>query len=312
MKEKVLLIGGAGYIGTSLAPLLLNEGYKVTVLDMFLFNQTPMLDLCLNPDFEVIRGDFREEEILSKALTGMDYIVPLAAIVGYPHCDADRTAAKTTNVGAIQTLLSLRKPEQKIIYPCTNSGYGIGEQNDFCTEDSPLRPISLYGKTKVEAERLVLEAGNSLSFRYATVFGASPRIRLDLLVNNFIFRAVMDKTVTIFEGHFRRNYIHVKDAAGAVLHAMKNFDAMKGLPYNCGLSTANLTKIQLCEKIKQHIPDFVYIEAPVGEDPDKRDYNVSNARLEATGWVPQVSLDDGIKELIKAFKIIQFYEASMR
>ena len=312
MKEKVLVIGGAGYIGSVLTPMLLQEGYEVTVLDMFLFRQTTLIDLCINPAFKVIRGDCREKEVLANAISGIDYIVPLAAIVGYSLCDENKTAARTTNLEAIETLLKIRKSEQKIIFPCTNSGYGIGEENEYCTEDSPLAPISLYGRTKVQAEKMVLEAGNSLSFRYATLFGASPRIRLDLLVNNFVFRAVTDRTITVFEGHFRRNYLHVRDAAASVIHAIKNFDNMKGLPYNCGLSTANLTKIQLCEKIKQHIPNFVYVEAPVGEDPDKRDYNVSNARLEATGWKPQFSLDDGIKELIKVFEIIKFFDYSMR
>lgn len=312
MKEKVLIIGGAGYIGSVLAPFLLQEGYEVTVLDIFIFGQTTLLDLCINPSFKVIRGDCREEDTLLKAIEGMDYIIPLAAIVGHPLCDADRIAARTTNLGSIETLIKLRKPEQKIIFACTNSGYGIGEKDEYCTEDSPLRPISLYGRTKVEAEKIVLEAGNSLSFRFATVFGASPRMRLDLMVNNFVFRAITDKTVTVFEGHFRRNYIHVRDAVGAIIYAIKNFERMKGQPYNCGLSSANLTKTQLCETIKRHIPDFVYVEAPVGEDPDKRDYNVSNERLETTGWKPQYSLDDGIEELKKVFEIIRYFDFSMR
>ena len=226
-------------------------------------------------------------------------------MVGFPLCKADEVAAETTNLGAIKTILKLRKPEQRIIYPCTNSGYGIGEGDVFCTEETPMRPISLYGITKTEAERLILEAGNALTFRFATVFGASPRMRIDLLVNDFVYRAVFDRTVVIFEGNFKRNYIHIRDAVGAFVWAINHFEEMKGKPYNCGLSSANLSKIELCEKIKEHIPEFVYLEAPVGEDPDKRDYIVSNERLEATGWRPRYTLDDGIEELKKVYTIIK-------
>ena len=304
MKRKVLVIGGAGYIGTVLVPMLLREGMEVTVLDNFLFNQTVLMDSCVNPDFHLIRGDCRNESILEQAIKDQEFIIPLAAIVGAPLCDADETAAKTVNLGAIQTLLKLKKPEQKIIFACTNSGYGIGAGDAMCTEDSPLTPISLYGRTKIEAERHILEFDNTISFRFATVFGASPRMRLDLLVNDFVYRAVYDKAVIIFQGNFRRNYIHVRDAAGAVLHAINHFNSMKGLPYNCGLSSANLTKLELCAKIKEHIPSFVYLESQIGEDPDKRDYIVSNERLEKTGWSPKVTLDAGIGELIKAYTII--------
>ena len=300
---KVLVIGGAGYIGTVLVPMLLNEGMEVTVLDNFLFEQTVLLDCCLNNKFHVIRGDCRDEETVKSAIIGQDFIIPLAAIVGFPLCDADKIAAYTTNFESIKTLIKLRQSDQKIIFACTNSGYGIGEANAMCTEDSPLTPISLYGRTKVDAEKLILDSGNSLSFRFATVFGASSRMRLDLLVNDFVYRAVFDKAVVIFQGNYRRNYVHIRDAAGAIVYGIKNFDNMKGLPYNCGLSSANLTKLQLCAKIKEHIPQFVYMEAPIGEDPDKRDYIVSNERLEKTGWSAKVSLDEGIEELKKAYVV---------
>ncbi len=305
MKEKILITGGAGYIGSILTPMLLNEGYDVTVLDMFYFNQATLLDSCINPNFHIIRGDCRNEETVKAAIEGKDYIIPLAALVGFPLCKRDEIAARTTNLEAIEMLLRLRKPEQRVIYPCTNSGYGVGEDGKFCTEDSPLNPISLYGVTKVEAEKAVLQAGNSLTFRFATVFGASPRMRTDLLVNDFVYRAVFDRTTVIFEGNFKRNYIHIRDAAGAFLWAMKHFDEMKGRPYNCGLSTANLSKLELCAKIKEHIPEFIYLEAPIGEDPDKRDYIVSNERLEGTGWRPKYNLDDGIEELKKVYSIIK-------
>ncbi|MEY8335229.1 NAD(P)-dependent oxidoreductase [Lachnospiraceae bacterium 47-T17] len=302
---KIVVTGGAGYIGSVLVPMLLNEGCDVTVVDSFYFNQATLLDICMNPNFHIVRGDARNEALMRKVIEGADYIIPLAAMVGFPLCKADEVAARTTNQDAIEMLLRIRKPEQRVIYPCTNSGYGVGEGDKYCTEDSPLNPISLYGLTKVNAERAVLEAGNSLTFRFATVFGASPRMRIDLLVNDFVYRAVFDRTNVVFEGSFKRNYIHIRDAAGAFIHAMKHFDEMKGLPYNCGLSSANLSKLELCAKIKEHIPGFVYMEAPIGEDPDKRDYIVSNERLEATGWKPQYTLDDGIKELIKVYAIIK-------
>lgn len=303
--SKILVTGGAGYIGSVLVPMLLKEGHEVTVLDNFYFNQSTLLECCMNPDFHIVRGDARKEELVKELMEGKDYIIPLAAMVGFPLCKADEVAAETTNLGAVKTILKLRKPEQRIIYPCTNSGYGVGEGDKFCTEETPMRPISLYGVTKTEAERLILEAGNSLTFRFATVFGASTRMRLDLLVNDFVYRAVFDRTAVLFEGKYKRNYIHIRDAAGAFVHAINHFEEMKGKPYNCGLSSANLSKLELCAKIKEHIPEFVYLEAPIGEDPDKRDYIVSNERLEATGWKPKYSLDDGIEELKKVYTIIK-------
>ena len=304
MGNKVLVIGGAGYIGTVLVPILLGEGMEVTVLDNFLFDQKVFMECCHNQNFDVIRGDCRNEETVKKCIDGQDFIIPLAAIVGYQQCDADETAAVSTNVDSIKTLLGLRKPDQKVIFACTNSGYGIGESDSVCTEDSPLNPISLYGRTKLDAETLILQSGNSLSFRFATVFGASPRMRRDLLVNDFVYRAVFDSTVVVFQGNSRRNYVHVRDAAGAIVHGMKNFGKMKGLPFNCGLTSANMTKLELCAKIKEHIPGFIFLEAPIGEDPDKRDYLVSNERLENTGWCAKTGIDDGIEELKKAYEII--------
>lgn len=303
--SKIFITGGAGYTGCVLVPELLKLGHEVTVLDNFYFGQSALLDCCHDKNFNIVRGDARDKETVRKCMESADFILPLAALVGYPLCDSDKIAARTTNLEAVEMILKLRDKEQKIIYPCTNSGYGISGSDDICTEETEMNPISLYGYTKTQAEKAVLEAGNSLTFRFATVFGASARMRTDLLVNDFVYRAVFDRTLVVFEGGFRRNYIHVRDVANAYIHAMDNFEKMKGQAYNCGLSSANLTKIQLCEKIKEHIPSFVYIEAPVGEDPDKRDYIVSNEKLEKTGWAPQYSLDDGIEELKKVYTIIK-------
>lgn len=301
----ILITGGAGYIGSVLVPELLQRGHNVTVLDNFLYRQASLIDCCKYKNFTVVNGDARDEETLKKVLDGKDFIFPLAALVGFPVCDKDKTAATTTNLGAVESLIKLREKGQKIVFPCTNSGYGLGQGQNYCTEESPIDPISLYGKTKMAAEKAVLDAGDSLTFRFATLFGASPRMRTDLLVNDFVYRAVFDRTAVIFEGHFMRNYLHVRDAARAFMFAMENFDKMQGRQYNCGLSDANLSKIELCEKIKEHVPQFMYIEAPVGTDPDKRNYLVSNARIESMGYRPAYGLDDGIEELIKVYSIIK-------
>lgn len=301
----ILITGGAGYIGSVLVPELLQRGHNVTVLDNFLYRQASLIDCCKYKNFTIVNGDARDEETLKKVLDGKEYIFPLAALVGFPVCDKDKTAATTTNLGAVESLIKLREKGQKIIFPCTNSGYGLGQGQNYCTEESPIDPISLYGKTKMAAEKAVLDAGDSLTFRFATLFGASPRMRTDLLVNDFVYRAVFDRTAVIFEGHFMRNYLHVRDAARAFMFAMENFEKMQGRQYNCGLSDANLSKIELCEKIREHIPQFMYIEAPVGTDPDKRNYLVSNARIESMGYKPAYSLDDGIEELIKVYSIIK-------
>lgn len=303
--SRIAITGGAGYTGAVLIPELLKRGHKVSVLDNFYFGQNALLECCADPAFEITRGDARDENAVKRLIDGADYILPLAALVGFPLCEQDKTGAVTTNLEAVKLILSLRNENQRVIYPCTNSGYGTSDGQTFCTEDTPINPLTLYGKTKVEAERAVLEAGNSLTFRFATVFGASPRMRTDLLVNDFVYRAVFDRSVVLFESSFKRNYIHVRDVAKAYIHAIDNFEAMKGRAYNCGLSQANLSKKELCEKIKEHLPSFEFIEAKIGADPDKRNYIVSNERLEKTGWSPDYTLDDGIEELIKAYRIIK-------
>lgn len=300
----ILVTGGAGYLGSTLVPELLRLGHKVTVLDTFMFGQNSLLDSCANNNFEVISGDARDEGILKKLLKDADYIIPLAALVGAPLCSRDKIGTETTNRDAVISIARLTSRDQRIIYPCTNSGYGIGQKDIYCTEETPLKPISLYGIAKVEAEKALLDRGNSISMRLATVFGMSPRMRIDLLVNDFTYRAVKDRFVVVFEGHFKRNYIHIRDVARAFIHAMDNFETMKNEAYNVGLSDANLSKLELCAKIKEQVPDFVYLEAPVGEDPDKRDYIVSNEKIEKTGFKPVYSLKMGIKELIKGYRII--------
>lgn len=301
----ILVTGGAGYLGSTLVPMLLAEGHRVTVLDNFMFRQNSLAHVCHDPNFDIVRDDCRNEATVKRLLAKADVVIPLAALVGAPLCNADQTGAVSINLDAVKMICRLASPAQRIILPNTNSGYGIGAKDAFCTEESPLNPITLYGRTKVDAEKAVMERENSLSFRLATVFGMSPRMRIDLLVNDFVHRAVFDRAVVLFEAHFKRNYIHVRDVARAFIHAIDNFETMKGQSYNVGLSDANLSKAELCERIQKHLPKFVYLEAPIGEDPDKRDYIVSNAKIEATGYRPAHSLDAGIQELIKGFQMIR-------
>jgi len=305
MSLNILVTGGAGYLGSILVPALLAQGHRVTVLDSFMWRQNSLAACCADPKFDVVAGDVRSEATIRPLLAKADVVLPLAALVGAPLCDKDPVGATSTNRDAIRMMIGLLSTEQRVVIPITNSGYGIGEPGKLCTEDSPLRPISRYGVDKVEAERMALEFDNAISLRLATVFGMAPRMRIDLLVNDFVHRAVTDRSILLFEAHFKRNFIHVRDVARAFIHAVDNFETMRGRPYNVGLSDANLSKAELCAKIKEHLPSFVYIEAPVGEDPDKRDYIVSNARIEATGFKPAHSLDDGIVELIKGFRTIR-------
>lgn len=303
-KPSILVTGGAGYLGSTLVPMLLEAGHKVTVLDSFMFQQSSLNHVCANPDLEIVRGDTRDTAIVEPLLAKSDVVIPLAALVGAPLCARDAVGAETINRDAVRMIVDKMSPDQWMLTPITNSGYGVGEKDRYCTEETPLRPISLYGRTKVEAEQAALARENAISFRLATVFGMSPRMRLDLLVNDFVYRAVNDRTVVLFEAHFKRNYIHVRDVARAFLHGIAKFETMKGEPYNVGLSDANLSKAELCAAIRQHLPNFVALEAPIGEDPDKRDYIVSNEKVEATGFKPAYSLDDGIRELIKGYVML--------
>jgi len=301
----ILITGGAGYIGSVLAPALLDRGYGVTVLDSFMFKQASLAACCINPNFELVRGDARDRALVASLVKKVDVVIPLAALVGAPLCRMDPDAAVSINREAVRMLTELMSPDQYLLLPNTNSGYGVGEEGAFCTEDSPLRPISLYGTSKVEAELIALERANTMTFRLATVFGMSPRMRTDLLVNDFVYRAITDRAIVIFEGHFKRNYIHVRDVAHAFIHGLSHFEAMRGKPYNVGLSSANLSKIELAQTIQAFVSGFTYLESPIGKDPDQRNYIVSNARIEATGFAPQFSLEDGIQELIKGYQMIR-------
>ena len=301
---RILVTGGAGYIGSVLVPLLLDKGFRVTVLDNFLYKQNSLISECWRENLEIVRGDCRDEETMKPLVAKVDIIVPLAAIVGMPACAANKTAAATTNLHAIALLCSLASKSQMILYPTTNSGYGLGS-DEPCTEESPLNPVSLYGSLKRDAEAEVLKGENTASFRFATLFGMSPRMRTDLLLNNFVYRAMRDRYVVLYQAHFRRNFLHVRDAASAFLWAIDHFDEMRGRPYNVGLPDANLTKWELCERIKRHVPDFYFAEASVGEDPDKRNYICDNSRILSTGWRPRYSLDEGIKELIRGYEILR-------
>lgn len=302
---KILVTGGAGYLGSTMVPDLLAAGHEVTVLDNFMYKQNSLAHVCHYPSFKVVRGDIRIESTVRPLIAEADVIIPLAALVGAPLCSKDPVGAKTVNHDAVMLMLKLVGKEQILLMPTTNSAYGTGGENNYCTEESPLRPISQYAIEKVEIEKAFMEHPNAISFRLATVFGMSPRMRTDLLVNDFTYRAVYDRFVVLFESYFKRNYIHVRDVSRVFQHALKNFDAMRGQIFNVGLSDANVSKKELCEHIQKHVQDFIFLEAPVGKDPDQRNYVVSNEKIESTGIKPMHSLDAGIAELVKGYTMIK-------
>jgi len=305
MSFNILVTGGAGYLGSTMVPDLLSAGHKVTVLDNFMFKQASLNHCCHHPNFNIIKGDIRQKDTMSAAMKDADVIIPLAALVGAPLCSLDPIGAKTINHDAIQLMLKLLSKDQIVLMPTTNSAYGTGDKDNYCNEESALRPISQYAIEKVEIEKELMQHHNAVSFRLATVFGMSPRMRIDLLVNDFTYRAVNDRFVVLFESHFKRNYVHVRDVSRVFQHAIINHDLMKGEIYNVGLSDANVSKKELCEHIQKQIPGFIFIDEQIGKDPDQRNYIVSNEKIESTGFKTEVSLERGINELIKGYTMIK-------
>ena len=305
MSYNILVTGGAGYLGSTMVPDLLAAGHKVTVLDNFMFKQTSLNHCAYHPNFSVVKGDIRVESTMSSLMKDADVIIPLAALDGAPLCGLDPVGATTTNHDAIELMLKLLSKDQIVLMPTTNSAYGTGDKDNYCNEESPLRPISQYAIEKVEIEKELMQNSNAISFRLATVFGMSPRMRIDLLVNDFTYRAVNDRFVVLFESHFKRNYIHVRDVSRVFQHALNNHDSMKGEIYNVGLSDANVSKKELCQYIQKQLPEFIFIDEQVGKDPDQRNYIVSNEKIEATGYKQEFSLERGIGELIKGYTMIK-------
>ncbi|MBF0450140.1 MAG: NAD(P)-dependent oxidoreductase [Candidatus Magnetomorum sp.] len=300
----VLVTGGAGYLGSVLVPSLLYQGFQVTVIDNFMYGQTSLLDCCHFSHLTLVKGDVRDKHLINKYLGSSDIIVPLACLTGEPLCKNNAESARQINYNAIAYILETRSHAQRIIFPSTNSGYGVGQSEIYCTEKSPLTPISLYARLKVDMEKMILDAGNAITFRFATLFGMSPRMRMDLLVNDFVYRAIYDRTLVLFESHFKRNYLHVRDAVAAFLFCIDHFENMKDQTYNVGLDDANLSKKELCEAIKCHLPLFKYVEADIGKDPDQRNYIVSNDKIQKKGYRTYYTLEQGIQELIKGYTIV--------
>ncbi len=303
-KNRVLVTGGAGYLGSVLSERLLDAGYRVTVVDNLLFNQQSLFHLCANPDFSFVRGDVRDPALMESLVRQADVLIPLAALVGAPACDREPWLAEAVNFGAVEALNKMRDPGQLVVFPTTNSGYGTKSGETYCTEEAELEPISLYGKTKVRAEAELLASQNTITLRLATVFGMSPRMRTDLMVNHFVLAAMTDGYLVIFEKDFKRNYIHIRDVADCMVHCIENAGSMVGRPYNAGLDDANLSKEELANKVREYLPNFYIHFAPIGSDPDKRNYIVSNQRLREAGFEATRGLDDGIQELIKGYQTL--------
>ena len=304
MADTVLVTGGAGFLGSILCAHLLQSGFRVTVLDNLLYGEQSLFHLCAESRFTFVHGDVRDEKMMRRLTSEADILIPLAAIVGAPACDRDPALAQAVNLDAIQHLLRCRSPRQLVVYPTTNSGYGTSSGLEYCTEETPLEPISLYGRTKVQAEAAVLESPNTITLRLATVFGTSPRMRLDLLVNHFVLEAVTRRVIVLFEKDFKRNFVHIRDVADCFLHCIAHGDRMTGQPYNVGLDSANLSKEELAIQIRKHVRDLTILTAELASDPDKRNYIVSSQRLSEAGFEARRSLSEGIQELIKGYQML--------
>ncbi len=301
-KYKILITGGAGYIGSMLSTKLINLGNKVTVLDILEYDTRSLNHLYLNKNFTFYKKDVRDKGFLKKIVKKFDFVIPLAGLVGAPLCEKRKKDAKEINLEAVKSLISFLSKKQKIIFTNSNSGYGIGSKTKFCDENSPLNPISLYGRTKVDAEKEVMKFGNSVSFRLATVFGYSYRMRTDLLLNNLVLLSMRDKKLDIFESNFRRNFIHVNDVCDGIVFAIYNFNKLKSNIYNLGMSKANITKNEMVNKIKKYIKNLKIRKIHNKKDPDKRDYFVSNNKIEKKGFKAKIDIDEGILELINVYK----------
>lgn len=304
MMAHILVTGGAGYLGSVLCEHLLRAGYRVTAVDNLMYRQHGLFHLCADPNFDFVPGDARDERVMAPLIKKADAILPLAGIVGVGACNRDPLLTRTVNLEAVRMINRLRSKQQTVVFPTTNSGYGAKSGDVHCTEETPLEPISLYGQTKVEAEKALLDSPNTITLRLATVFGMSPRMRVDLLVNHFTYVAFTDGYIVIFEKDFKRNFVHIRDVADCFIHCLKNADRMVGRPYNVGLESANLSKEELALKVKTHLPNFFIHFAAVGSDPDKRNYVVSSRRLREAGFEAKRSMDDGIQELVKGYRMI--------
>jgi len=297
---KILITGGAGYIGSRLTSLLLAQGYKVSVIDNLMYRQNSLLDHFSNPNFNFFYGDIRDQYIMKKLLVNHDVVIPLAAIVGAPACDKNPILATEVNVNSLRFLFDNISKGQLILMPTTNSAYGTSIADNLCTEESPLNPISKYARDKVLVETWLQELDSFVSLRLATVFGVSERMRLDLLVNNFVFRAFTDRYLVLFEPNFRRNFIHISDVCRVFELVIQEPGKFIGQVFNVGLSSANLSKVQLAKQIQNYLPDLSIMISESGADPDKRDYLVSNQKIESLGFKPAKNLDNGISELLSA------------
>jgi nucleoside-diphosphate-sugar epimerase len=303
---KILITGGAGYIGNVLTRELLKNNFKVTIIDNFGYNQqSSLLSISKNENLEIIKSDVRNLDILNNEIKKHDVVIPLAAVVGAPACDLNPKLASEINLDQIKNIKKIIHKDQIILLPVTNSGYGIGKKDIYCDETSDLNPISHYGKTKVESEKVISDLENFVSLRLATVFGVSSRMRVDLLVNDFVYKACTDKYLVLFESHFKRNFIHIDDIAFLMKKILLNFNDFKGNIFNVGIEDANLSKKELCEKIKEYLPKTLIIENEFNKDPDQRNYIVSNKKIYSKGWKPERSIDYGIQELIKCYNFFE-------